>query len=522
MSDADSTAKLDFIGDSRSAEAAYNKLTKENAKLREDNRKLVDEFVKGADHAKQAASSWADQVAKLGKAQHDVIQSDAWQKAFRDVEMQSHALKKQVDQHSQIKHWLSEQSRELIGIGAGYLTIEKGLDLVVGMYDKWREKARELGREHTQLAGDIVRTLYSAGLLKHGAEVEEFIEKGPGGGTQQQRRAAVAGVTAGAPNADLETVKRLSEETVKAAPLGTDLAARGTFIAKLHTIAPEKSADDLADIATFAKQRAGNKADQLTDPAFLRAVRALKAGGMGTDEALALGVGALQNDAQMKQFTKVGELLDQDNKFAPTGNPHRLTPEERLKQQFGRLSSEDRLKELMAGGKMARAVAGDESFKLRMIPADQQADIVRGLQQAQTGNADRADLDRLQTFRSGREALEEQGLSEEESELERLYGPKEAARERFRRRYAARAYKRGGSAYVSQQLNEMLRHVPGLGGDMGTRAEAREALGEKLITQAEYDRLSRALEQNTESTKRNTAAAGPARVNINGNNEGGH
>jgi hypothetical protein len=525
-------AKLDFTADDKVARAAIDRLTKQVAGLEEQQRKLNETAKKGAHESRQAVDEWAKGLDKLSDAgRKALVHSDeTWKRGLANLKQQNDELKKHGDAWEHVTHWVSEQGKELIAIGGSYLAIHKAVDLVVEGYSQWREHVKKLGEEHQQLAESTVKTLHQAGILKFGKEAEEFIASGAGGvASPEEVRQAMSGVAAGAPNASFDEMKTLAAQTAKSAPLGVNLAERGTFMAKLHAIDKSKSPDDLADIASFAQQAAGNRAGELTSPAMLRSLRALTAGGMGIDEALGLSIGALQNDAQMKQFTKVGELLDQENKFAPSGNPHRLTPEERLKQQFGRLSSEDRLKELMAGGKMARAVAGDESFKLRMIPADQQADILRRLREAQSGNLATAEVEQLGDFGYGTKAVlaagerTAQGLQAETPEaqfatiFEKYQSYQKANASGLRGNLA-----RWGNAFA-EDVNYAGSNIPGLEQDVQNRR------GQGWLTQQQASELLQALAKLKESidnqareTKRNTATGGPARANVNGHNEGAH
>jgi hypothetical protein len=518
---ADNEAKLDILGDSRSAEAAFARLTRENAKLQEQNRKLVDDAKKGAHEATQAVDKWAKGMSALSEAgrKASVHSDESWKKGLE-------TLKAQTEEHKNQHHWLTEQRTELLGIAASYLTIERGLDVLLEQYSDWSEHVKDLGKEHQKLAEDVVKTLHAGGLLKFGAELEEFITGGAGGiATPEQTRQALAGVHAGAPNADLETQKRLTAETVKAAPLGADLQARGTLIGKLSSIDSGKAPGDLADIATFAQQASGNRSGELTSPAFLRSLRALRTGGMETDQAMALAITALQDDQRMREFGKIGELLDQGNKFSPKGNAHRLTPEERLKQQFGQLSPQDRLKALMEGGPMAEAVNENLGFSLKMMPQEQIAETLRGLQTAQRENLATGELEQLKQFGFGKKALVGQETAMAKARQEEELGDAASILGNLQEQRSANS---SGRFAMLQHFSRGLRsyqedlffHLNSPEGKRGFVRRATEgALTQGTITAEQAQKLIAAIERNTKSTERNTDSNGQARLDINRHSE---
>jgi uncharacterized protein YoxC len=518
---ADNEAKLDFTADDKVARAAIDRLTKQVAGLEEQLRKLHETSKKGAEDSTKAISKQADEVERMIKG------VDGWAKEvaemIKGVNDLNPKLRKQAEHHSEIQHFLSEHTRELLKVGAGVLGVSTGVEGAISIYEQWKEKVKEIGKEHEALSKRIVKTLHESGLVKFGPEMEKFIESGAGGlGSQEQARQAVAGVTAGAPNASKEEVKAISAQVVKAAPLGVDLSERGTLMGRLHDIDKGKSADDLADIATVMTQKAGNRAGQLTDPAFLKTLRALKSGGMSIESAGGLALSALQNDQQMKKFGGLGELLERDaGDFAPKGNPHRLTPEEIEDQAFGKMDQAGRLKYLKTNERFALR---HQAFAFNKLPAGQADMLANEIQAGESGNAFQGDLASLGQLHSGAVAIASQEAEIAKSKQEAALGPAANALTQFQNIRAAKSRNALTAGFRGLQFGiEDVGYA--LSGDKAGYVEreikSSEAFG--MITKDEAAKLIATLRENTEEMKRNTAAMRPNQaVNVNGHTEGGH
>ncbi len=518
----DTEAKLDFTADPKVAERAIDSLTKKMAGLEEQNRKLNENAKKGAHESKQALDAWAEGMKGLDDAGRKAMahSDETWKRGLDTLKKQNEAL-------HEGHHWLTEQGQELLKLGVGFLTVEKGVEKVVEVYDEWREHVKELGKEHEELAKRVVKTLHQSGLLKFGPEMEEFIEKGAGNtATPEQVRQAISGVATGAPMADVETQKALVKETVKGAPLGIDLAERGLLVGKLSKIAPEKSAGDLADIASYMEHQAGSRAGELGSPNFLRSIRALKTAGIGTDEALSIGMQALEDDQQMRKFSQLGELLDESNKFAPHGKHHRLSPEERLKQQFGQMSAAERFQTLSAGGDMAQAVSGGMAFSLKMMPEAQRQQLLAELGEAQSGDYYNQEIQSLGKFGMGRKALVAQETAVAKAEQESALGGPRSVLTNLQEQRKARARNLISSVgnYLEGAGEEFFFNTTAAATgqeDYVRRAVQRgQAIGD--ITAEQAEKLIAALDRNTEATRRNTANNGQARPNVNANGEQGN
>jgi hypothetical protein len=438
MSD-NSEAKLDLTADDKVAQRAIDNLTKRMAGLEEQNRKLNETAKKGAEESRKAVDQWAAGMEKLsaqGKKVHDDI--EAWDRGMANIKKHNADLREQVTHHGAISHFLSEQSTELVGIGTSYVSITKGIEMAMDMVGEWRNRVKELGQEHENVAKNLTQALHSGGMMKFGPELEEFARGGAGGiATPDDVIKAMSGAMAGAPKASAEEIRALSTEGVKGAALGVDPKERTTLIAKLHTLFPEKSANDLADVSQFATQMAGTHADQLTSAPFAKAIRYLKAGGLGSDEAGSLATSFLQSDEKMKSFAELGEILDPENKFKAPGGPHRLTPEERLKQEFGQLGTQDRLKAFMDNSELARAVSPKLAFAFKATPQSERDEMLAGWKGAQAENLDQQTLGQAGRFDAGRQSIAAYDVKLAEAAQAEDLGGMRAALTRFdKRRYA--------------------------------------------------------------------------------------
>jgi hypothetical protein len=511
----DSQAKLDLTADDKVAKAAIDRLTKQMAAMEEQSRKLNETAKKGAEEATKAVDSWAAGLSKLsaeGKRVHDNIA--AWDRGMEKLKEQSH-------HHSAISHSLSEQATELVGIGASYLSITKGIEVAMDMVGEWRDRVKELGQEHENVAKNLTATLHSGGLMKFGTELEEFARGGAGGiATPDDVIKAMRGATAGAPKASPEEIQAFSTEGVKAAPFGVDPEERTKLIAKLHTLFPEKSANDLADMSQYGTQMAGTHADQLTSGPFAKAIRHLKAGGVGSDEAMSLTLTHLQDDEKMKSFAELGEILDPDNKFKAPGNTHRLTPEEMKKQQFGQLDTQGRLKEFMDNSELAQTVNPKLAFAFKAVPQSERDQMLAGLKGAQAENLDQQTLDQAGRFNAGRTSIDAYNVKlKEASQAEDLGGMRgsltrmqqgmradvRTTSDRVRAELSISAMERG---YEALQDRNFVGGTVLSGGNMQTGQNISDLAG-----------LLRQLVKHAAGTEKNTSGKGG--VHINGNNEGG-
>jgi len=514
----DTEAKLDFTADDKTAKAAIDRLTKQMAGLEEQQRKLNETSKKGAEAARKEVDLWAagmDRLSAAGRKVHENI--SAWDNGMAKLKEQRAELERHSHHQSEIAHWLSEQGKEAIKLGVGFVTIDKAVEGILGSFDKWKEKLTEVANAQRQVSAAVMRSTADAGMLQHTKEIEEFVEKGAG--TTEERRQALFGAHAGMPFASLKDKQALAEEVLKYKGTGQDMGQLAEQAGRVQE-AGGLSANDAMDMVAMVRSKVGSRANELTDPAFLRAVHGLRKGGMPIERTMAMASLALEQGQRLNFLTDIGAAIEAPaSAFEHKGGMHRLTPEERLKEQFGAMGPAERETALLNDRKMREAIVPSADFRLEMMGGPQAIDqLQRQYSSGLKSNFGLSGLQEAQLTRTGLQAASESGIKQQEAEYERKFGYEEGLLSRIRQSELQGAWNQGGGRGAMDYMAMGMTHAF----DWMARGMGESALSQ-IDTSKESNLLApevqREITAYLKEIAQNTQHRGG--VNINAHNEGG-
>lgn len=363
-----SEARLDITGDGSKAQAALDKTTRENARLREDIRKLNEQAKKGFKESSDAVNdfggklstasaktnAWADgmrklrEQANLGKADFSVLLS-AMQKTamvkepFAGWTSGLEKLRQQNDKWAAGMKRMEEQNRSVFSsFKGGFITADQEQSLermllkyasisaatagIIKLYSSWREHTDGLVDAHRRMAVDVTKTLAEAGKLQLHPQVDAAIKTlAEQGITPQQSQAALAGVMTSGTELSSDRQLAVFKEVAKLGPTQIDLSKFGEGAANVAEALGDKATPErIVDFTAAMKRELGAKFGQFTGQPTQKAIEAMKASGMTGEDALANIVVGLQAEQSPRT---IAELF----------GPGRLSREQRMQrsQTFG-------------------------------------------------------------------------------------------------------------------------------------------------------------------------------------------
>lgn len=287
-----SEARLDVTGSGAVAERELQKVTKQLAKVREENRRLNEESKKGS-----AASAIS----------------------------------------------MSNMTREAVGMAGRFFTVGTAVGAITRAYSDWRTKTDELIDAHDQLSNSFTRVLAEAGKLRLAPQAEQFV-KGIKGATPEQATAALSGVMQSGETLSDKRTFAVASEIAKLAPTQIDLTQAGKLAADIADIGGEGiTASDVADLTVGIKQQLREKTEQFSGPKFQRQMEHLKRGGMSGTDAIAHAVAALQSEQGATALDLLAtkgtqRTSDQRKMIRDVFAPEKITT---IKEQLAKYQRED-------------------------------------------------------------------------------------------------------------------------------------------------------------------------------------
>jgi hypothetical protein len=488
-----SVAQLDFTGDASKAQAAHDRLIRENARLRESIRKTNEEAVQGAQKSLKALDAWGAGLEKLRQ------QNDKWAAGMARISASNAASLQKLQQQQQLAQLTAKgmdtatrknvESSSFLddtlgGLATKYGSVAAAAGLAAVAYSDWRTKTDELAQSHINLSEQFTKTLAQAGMLAKAPQIEGWL-KSLKGATTTQGLAAVGGVLASGETLSDQRAFDVAGQVARLGPTGMDLQQTGSLAADIADIVGEgTSAEDVADMTVGLQKQLREKVGEFSGRKFQKQIANLKMAGMGGEDALVHAVAALQSE-QGAEALKV---------LATKG---KRTPEQRRM-----------LREVFAPETLERLRGELSGFQTSNL-AQQQLDALGGSGLTRTQMAENI----------VREAEEEQSLD--------LPGTPLQQSRRFTR---ASAYRRGFLPYLGaltqSAASRTAEFVNAASGGMVYRqagvTESQEAIDELkiaerrgIIGKGEADALIAALKENTAATKASTQP----RVNIDAHTE---
>jgi len=352
------------------------KATKEQAALARAAKKMFDE-------TRTPAERFNAQVARAG---------DLFRKGKINVETYNRAIEKA----NRSMQGAGQSGVAQIGAMTAGFVAGRGLTWAISktkqLYAEWRQEIAQTGAKASEFHQQLIKDLSEAGDLAAAPGLQKFFRSIKGVSKEDVSK-TYAGVRGGAPDISEERAKALAAQAARLAPTGQDLGAFGTLAGELATLAPGKTAGDIADLALATRQKAGKSIGQLTSPQTLKGIKTLQStGAMSTEEALGFGLAAMEKDISPRVLATVAAKIA----AAPKG----------AGRQYTAATPKERLAMLQQDPKLARKLLGDQAVQFSQITAADVGRQAAGLRQAQEGDAIARELAAMTTTTAGTQQMQ--------------------------------------------------------------------------------------------------------------------
>jgi hypothetical protein len=256
-------------------------------------------------------------------------------------------LTNQIDRMKQKLREVGQESRRsgqqgrsaFAGITSQVTSLATGMFSVGGIIQALRITQAELRK--TAEEGEKTVTSLQAGIGAAGdialyPHIERTLRtmKGPGAAqlTMPQRGEVFAATRGGDPGGNVGDALDIAETAAQSMVVYGSIEETkrmAAIMARLHQAAPSTSTGDLADLATFLPQAAGEHVNQLDKTAF-KGVRQLMTQGVGLDEALGMMLAGMESQQGARAFSSYASYLER-------GKTGTLQPAARtMLEQYGR------------------------------------------------------------------------------------------------------------------------------------------------------------------------------------------
>lgn len=473
-----SDAKLTFTSDIKQLERDNAKLVKDNAKITESLRKAKEEAgnfsnawtagVKRIQKEQEAAQAgtqrWRAGLAGLAAETRRVAtEAIAAEKAIRfenrlrdnfdaavrlsqGMKMVSKSANEAVRPFQNLKQEGEQAGVAMVGkLGGavlGLLAVKSAVDTVRAGYSQWIDTIELTGVKHGAFTQQLVSQLTKTGDATKADQIESRLS-GIKGATREQGLAAFAGVSEAEPTMPLEQRLKLAEVVGRAAPTGRDLGQFGGIAAAIQGIAPGKSPEAVASIATKFEQQTGGSS-RVGGDKFIRSLKSLVQAGVMPEEALGMGAAALDTNVAPEVLTKVATVIGEPQQEIKKSKTKRvLSPEDMAKNRFAKASDAEQLRLLRSDPSVAQAVLGDEAaFQFqRLMPAVPQR--TAELLSAPGIDTFQESIDVLGKSRAGRASRFKADIATRTEESEIVTGPQQDRLGDLRKLIRARAAAQG-------------------------------------------------------------------------------
>ncbi len=334
------------------------------------------------------------------------------------------------EQHHESHGWMQEQVLDIGRMAIGYLTVEKGIEKVIELYQDWQEELHKTGEAHEQFTSGLMRELAKAGDLANATHIEHFLGNIKGV-TRQQGLAAFAGVRGAIPFESLERREQLTKAATGMAPIfGKDYGAMqefGTGVGAVAKLTPGKDAGDVADITAKLQSVMGDDFGEIGGDKMQRGIDSLIKAGMSPEDAFGVVVTAKRNSSKKGTVDKIFNLMEATKKeLRPS--PGDTSEEAKAKRKLMNSSGMDRWKMLISDPSMASAF-GEGASEWRRLSPHLTGDLGGEFRAAQADDFS-VISNQLKGSALGKEFIGSQGLLSQKEEFEKKYGSEQALLEK--------------------------------------------------------------------------------------------
>lgn len=298
-----------FTSDDAELQKTLEKMHKEMGKLQDKNRQLAAESRSGSRSAQDGVEGLAASVGRLahGGGFVEIL------KNFEEIARKAREAGQEGGKGAEKMDLNWKNLKTTMGgllVGAGGLAgLAAGLH---AFYEQWQRDLDQTHEKVSKLNDATAKQIAASGRVASGPQVEQFL-KSLTGATREQGLEALTAVQGAAPEQTLSRQFAIADQVTRLAPMGFDLKEMGALTGKLAELMPEKTATELANLATVLKQQTGASSGQLQSNEFLLGVQQLvKSGAVkSTEEGLALGAQAVSQNISPGVLTQIAAAVGQ-------------------------------------------------------------------------------------------------------------------------------------------------------------------------------------------------------------------
>jgi len=442
---------------------------------------------------------------------------------LKDIDSLKQKLKDAQDQQNkgsrQAKGNIDAETMSLAGLASKLGGVALVTSAVTRTYAGWKQEVDRVREAHKGLHADLVKTIAASRDLANAAQIEKALGNIKGMPLSDATKAFGA-ATAAAPGLSWQDRVGLARGAAPLVAMGQDTNQHVNIAAKLKQLDPSLSTDDANDLALVMRKRAGEDASRYGSDEFTSGISRLKAAGLTTEQAIAIGMADVESDLPSKGLKSRAEALYGTD---PTVGKHGpKSKEDKLKAAYYKLSAQDRLKSLYSDRATADAVLGEGGGLAIKTAGDgsEQREAYRSIFGRDLMAEDQKQFQKWSAGQLAGVQTQNRALTEQQDMTE---GGPWARGDALRQRYIQDQRGRGMGMYSRWWKDTELYARQGIasvtGGDQvaavrqGIQGDinANTTGVKQLPTQADaanYDALVKALNENTAATKANTPKAG--------------
>lgn len=176
-------------------------------------------------------------------------------------ETQAHGAKEAKRHHSEAEHHVTEQISSLKHMAIEYLTVEKGIEAVTEAFSAMQEKMKEVAERNKEINQELLRNIALSGQSAHSGEIIAGLKSS--GISLESAEKLFGAIHEGMPGqTNHKTLLAMTRAAAKipAAVRSGNEGELGEFIGQMATMFPDKSPEEIRDIALVTRQGLGKYA----------------------------------------------------------------------------------------------------------------------------------------------------------------------------------------------------------------------------------------------------------------------
>ncbi|GMV81364.1 MAG: hypothetical protein AMXMBFR7_25480 [Planctomycetota bacterium] len=435
-----------------------------------------------------------------------------------DAETQGavNAYLKLVDAQSKVdagakrnKQNLTEVEKYARGVSGAFVNLFKidPATLVNGLMDV-AKYLNQIGKDARQFNEELLKSIASAQRLKDTPAIQSGIKSFNAPlANMTDRKAAFDAVAGRTPSASTEQQLRIAEQAARFTGAFMNPGEAGAVMGEIAKLSPDKSMDDMSDLAMAVMKASGKYGGKLDESGFKSIGLLTQSGAMTTEEALGLALGSLETRVGPEVLNSLQQKLTEQRDPVAAKRGQRLSEKDLAENAFYAASPAERYAMLRGNKGVRQEILGGQSGAFDVLMGSDPQRRARELMAAQSGNLFEGELSEAMTnpqiqehlrrrAAAVRADLAQQGFGEQAGEAGEQASLAWAATMDVAGEEAKEAGEKGVGAYYAQNVVES-----GFG----------PVALYKLITT--LSRLNDAYERHAAALESDTAAIGARNVN---------